>query len=145
MGLRPTPRGESALLRLIDAKRVTRDFQRSGDDESLSTIKKADFFGATKHIALATSGQLSDEALSDSQKEIFGVGVRLLHDPPIVSVFDLRLMKYKVHRDLRSVSSLYEHPGTLCESVICIPFCYFLGRRKAGFGFALMFAKLHRG
>lgn len=55
MGLRPTPRDESALLRRIDSKRVTRDFRRSGNDDSLSTIKKAHFFGATKHIAVAAS------------------------------------------------------------------------------------------
>jgi hypothetical protein len=54
-------------------------------------------------------------------------------------------MKYKIHCDLRSVSSLYEHPGTLCESGVCIPFRFFLGRRKANFGLTLVLAKLHGG
>ena len=35
MGLRPTHRDESALLRLIDSKRVTRDFRRSAVQRGL--------------------------------------------------------------------------------------------------------------
>jgi len=90
-------------------------------------------------------GQPSDEAVAHSQKEVLGISTRLLHDPRVVAVFDFRLMKYKIHCDLRSVSSLYEHPGTLCESGVCIPFRFFLGRRKANFGLTLVLAKLHGG
>ena len=61
-------------------------------------------------------GLNSDEALAGSLKEILGVSTRPLHDPRIVAVFDFRFLKYKFHSDLRCVSSLYEHPGTVCES-----------------------------
>jgi hypothetical protein len=108
-------------------------------------LKKTHFCGARKQIAFWLLGQLSEEALADSQKEILGIGTRLLHDPRIVAVFDFRLMKYKCHCNLRFVSSLYEHPSTLRESGVSIPFCYLRRSGKAGFGLALVLAKLHGG
>jgi hypothetical protein len=49
----------------------------------------------------------SDEALTNSVKEIVGISTRLLHHPRIVAMFDFRLLEYKFHSDLRFVSSFY--------------------------------------
>lgn len=87
----------------------------------------------------------SDEALADSQKKILGIGARLLDQPRIVALFKFHFMKYKLHRNLRFVSSLYEHPSTLCESGASVPFWFLFRSRKSGFGLALVLAKLHSG
>jgi hypothetical protein len=88
----------------------------------------------------------SDEALAGSLKEILGISTHPLHDPRIVAMFDFRFLKYKFHSNLRCVSSLYEHPSTLCESGgNNTPFCLLFCRRKAGFSLALVLAKLHSG
>src|SRR5271169_5534005 len=54
-------------------------------------------------------------------------------------------MKYKLHRDLRFVSSLYEHPGTFRKRDTTILRRFFLRSRKAGFGLARVLAKSPSG
>ena len=87
----------------------------------------------------------SDEAPADSQKEKLGLSARLLHDPRIVAVFDFRFLKHEFHSNLRFVSSLDEPPGTLGKSEVSILSCFRFRRGIAGFGLALVLAKLHRG
>jgi hypothetical protein len=86
---------------------------------------------------------VSDEAPANFQKEIFSIRTRLFHGPRIVALFDFCFLKYNFYGILRLISSYYEHPSTLSESGVSIPFYFLLRRRKAGFGLALMLAKLH--
>src|SRR6266849_885419 len=88
---------------------------------------------------------VSDETLADSLKEILSIGTRPFHEPRIVAVRDCHLLKYKVHSNLRSVSSLYKHSDTLFESGVSVPFYFVLCRRNASFGLALVVAKLPSG
>lgn len=87
----------------------------------------------------------SDQSLADILKEILGISPRLIHDPRIVAMFDFCLLKYKFHRDLRSVSSLYQRSGTLDESDVSIALCFWLRRRQAGGLFANVLAKFRGG
>lgn len=48
-----------------------------------------------------------DKTLADSKKEILGFSARLLDHPRIVAVFEFHFMKYKLHSNLRLVTSLY--------------------------------------
>jgi hypothetical protein len=87
----------------------------------------------------------SNEALAGSPKKILGIGTRLLHGPRIVALFELHFMKDQFHSNLRCVSSLYEHPRTVCEGGVSGPLCCLFLFWSSRFPIALVLARLRFG
>ncbi|MGC2196091.1 MAG: hypothetical protein WA628_15565 [Terriglobales bacterium] len=79
----------------------------------------------------------SNESFADFQQEIFGISLRLFHNPAVVAIFQRGFLQQNFDGILGLVSFCDQHAGAVCEGRASPLLC----RERLGFGLALVLAK----